>query len=202
MSRYNAPPSNRTATRGRLVLWLALMALLLRALVPAGYMPDTRALDAGRFEVTFCTAAGAPAALSAALSTLKDGKPAHDAQTGAQCPFGLLAHLTPAPAFSLNPLSLPADTTPTAQPAQPPLPATVAHGPPLACGRHLPGLTRTDRAALSPRALSNRPTRGFPCVPHPVRADRRGTRARYAAAPAAAVRGRPHDPGRLRPGSP
>ena len=69
MSRYNAPPSNRTATRGRLVLWLALMALLLRALVPAGYMPDTRALDAGRFEVTFCTAAGAPAALSAALST-------------------------------------------------------------------------------------------------------------------------------------
>ena len=100
MSRYNAPPSNRTATRGRLVLWLALMALLLRALVPAGYMPDTRALDAGRFEVTFCTAAGAPAALSAALSTLKDGKPAHDAQTGAQCPFGLLAHLTPAPAFS------------------------------------------------------------------------------------------------------
>jgi hypothetical protein len=131
MSRYNAPPSNRTATRGRLVLWLALMALLLRALVPAGYMPDARALDAGRFEVTFCTAAGAPAALSAALSTFKDGKPAHDAQTGAQCPFGLLAHLTPAPAFSLNPLSLPADTTPTAQPAQPPLPATVAHGPPL-----------------------------------------------------------------------
>ena len=202
MSRYNAPPSNRTATRGRLVLWLALMALLLRALVPAGYMPDTRALDAGRFEVTFCTAAGAPAALSAALSTLKDGKPAHDAQTGAQCPFGLLAHLTPAPAFSLNPLSLPADTTPTAQPAQPPLPATVAHGPPLGSRAPPPGLTRTDRAALSPRALSNRPTRGFPCVPHPVRADRRGTRARYAAAPAAAVRGRPHDPGRLRPGSP
>ena len=78
------------------MLWLALMALL-RALVPAGYMPDTRALDAGRFEVTFCTAA-APAALSAALSTL-DGKPAHDAQTGAQC-RSLLAHLTPAPAFS------------------------------------------------------------------------------------------------------
>ena len=75
MSRYNAPPSNRTATRGRLVLWLALMALLLRALVPAGYMPDARALDAGRFEVTFCTAAGAPAALSAALSTLRTASP-------------------------------------------------------------------------------------------------------------------------------
>ena len=42
----------------------------------------------------------------------------------------LLAHLTPAPAFSLNPLSLPADTTPTAQPRNL-LPATVAHGPPL-----------------------------------------------------------------------
>ncbi len=131
MSRHNAPPRNRTATRGRLMLWLALMALLLRALVPAGYMPDARALGAGRFEVTFCTAAGAPAALSAALIALKDDKPAHGAQTGAQCPFGLLAHLTPAPAFSLTPLPLQADTTPTAQPAQPPLPATVAHGPPL-----------------------------------------------------------------------
>ncbi|WZB63542.1 hypothetical protein WJ970_12150 [Achromobacter xylosoxidans] len=99
MSRYNAPPSNRTATRTPGAMAGADDAAAAR-LVPAGYMPDTRALDAYRFEVTFCTAAGAPAALSAALSTLKDGKPAHDAQTGAQCPFGLLAHLTPAPAFS------------------------------------------------------------------------------------------------------
>ena len=137
MSRYNAPPSNRTATRGRLVLWLALMALLLRALVPAGYMPDARALDAGRFEVTFCTAAGACRAQRGA-EHVQDGKPAHDAQTGAQCPFGLLAHLTPAPAFSLNPLSLPADTTPTAQPAQPPCPRQSPTVRRWAPGRHLP----------------------------------------------------------------
>ena len=140
------------------MLWLALMALLLRALVPAGYMPDARALDAGRFEVTFCTAAGACRAQRGA-EHVQDGKPAHDAQTGAQCPFGLLAHLTPAPAFSLNPLSLPADTTPTAQPAQPPCPRQSPTVRRWAPGRHLPGLTRTDRAALSPRALSNRPTR-------------------------------------------
>ena len=139
----------------------------------------------------------APAALSAALSTFKDGKPAHDAQTGAQCPFGLLAHLTPAPAFSLNPCRC----RPTRRRRRNPrnLPARDSRPRSAAgLGRHLPGLTRTDRAALSPRALSNRPTRGFPCVPSSC-PRRPAARARYAAAPAAAVRGRPHDPGRLRP---
>lgn len=131
MSRQPTAPSSRTASRGRLVLWLALLALLLRALVPAGYMPDARALGAGRFEVTLCTAAGAPPALSATLTALKDGKPAHEAQTGAQCPFGLLAQLTPAPAFSLDPLPLAANPLPAVFQAQPRLPATTAQGPPL-----------------------------------------------------------------------
>ena len=48
------------AARAHGVLWLALLALTLRALVPAGYMPDARALHDGRLEVTFCSAAGDP----------------------------------------------------------------------------------------------------------------------------------------------
>ena len=39
-------------------IWTLCLALALRALVPAGYMPDARALHDGRLEVTFCSAAG------------------------------------------------------------------------------------------------------------------------------------------------
>ena len=56
------------AARATALLWLALMALALRALVPAGYMPDVGALHDGRLEVTFCSAAGAPPALALQLA--------------------------------------------------------------------------------------------------------------------------------------
>ena len=163
----------------------------LRALVPAGYMPDARALDAGRLKSRSAAAGGA--ALSAALSTLRTASP-RMMRRGAQCLFAAGAPDARARVL-LNPLSLPADTTPTAQPAQPPL-ATVAHGPPLGSRAPPPGLTRTDRAALSPRALSNRPTRGFPCVPSSC--PRRRARHARPIRRGGAVPG----PGRLRPGSP
>ena len=196
--RYNAPPSNRTATRGRLVLWLALMALRCarwcqRATCPTP-APWTPAASKSR-------SAPPPAARRAQRGAEHAMTASRDAQTGAQCPFAAGAPDARARVL-LNPLSLPADTTPTAQPAQPPLPATVAHGPPLGSRAPPPGLTRTDRAALSPRALSNRPTRGFPCVPSscPCRPARH---ARPIRGGAGCCCPRPaHDPGRLRPGSP
>ncbi|HCQ46586.1 MAG TPA: DUF2946 domain-containing protein, partial [Achromobacter sp.] len=62
------------------MLWLALLALTLRALVPTGYMPDTRALHEGRFEVTFCSAAGELSTLDLKLeSPGNDGSARHDA---------------------------------------------------------------------------------------------------------------------------
>lgn len=135
MSAVIRPPRPPGAVRVRGVLWLAFLALLLRALVPAGYMPDTRALHDGRIEVTFCSAAGDLSTLRLALSP--DGKgnagagTHSNADTGAQCPFGLLAHVTPAPASHTTPLALasgrpaPAAPTPLALPVQP------AQGPPL-----------------------------------------------------------------------
>lgn len=125
-------PCTWRALRANGVLWLALLALALRALVPAGYMPDARALHDGRLEVTFCSAAGNLPTLSLTLPADGGGKAAHDAaNTGAQCPFGLLAHLTPATAPPGVPLLLAAAGHPLPPPAHRALPAQPAQGPPL-----------------------------------------------------------------------
>lgn len=122
----------RRALRANGVLWLALLALALRALVPAGYMPDARALHDGRLEVTFCSAAGDLSTLSVALSPDSGGKAGHDAaDTGAQCPFGLLAHVAPAPAPMPAPMLLPAAPRTLPAPVHRALPAQPAQGPPL-----------------------------------------------------------------------
>lgn len=122
----------RSAARAHGVLWLALLALTLRALVPTGYMPDARALHDGRLEVTFCSAAGDLSTLSLALGEKPADKSAHDAaETGAQCPFGLLAHVAPAPVPGVTPIALPASRAALPPPAYRAWPALAAHGPPL-----------------------------------------------------------------------
>lgn len=121
-----------SAARARGVLWLALLALTLRALVPAGYMPDTQALHDGRLEVTFCSAAGDLSALTLALSPGDKERAGHDAaESGPLCPFGLLAHLAPAPAPALSPLLLAIGRHALPAPARDTLPAQTAAGPPL-----------------------------------------------------------------------
>ena len=120
------------ALRAEAVLWLAILALTLRALVPAGYMPDTRALHDGRLEVTFCSAAGNVSSFSVTLPSDDGGNATHDsANTGAQCPFGLLVHVTPATAPAMTPLLLTAAGHPVFPPAHRALPTQPAQGPPL-----------------------------------------------------------------------
>lgn len=122
----------RSAASAHGVLWLALLALTLRALVPTGYMPDARALHDGRLEVTFCSASGDLSTLSLALGKTSTDKSAHDAaETGAQCPFGLLAHVAPAPVPGITPILLPASRAAPPPPAYRALPALAAQGPPL-----------------------------------------------------------------------
>ncbi|MDX3881146.1 MAG: DUF2946 family protein [Achromobacter sp.] len=121
-----------SAARARAVLWLALLALTLRALVPAGYMPDTRALHDGRLEVTFCSAAGALPSFVLALPAGGKEQAGHDtAGSGAQCPFGLLAHVAPAPAPALTPLLLAAGLPALPAPAGNAPAARTVSGPPL-----------------------------------------------------------------------
>lgn len=133
MSALTLPSRTAGALRVRGVLWLAFLALLLRALVPTGYMPNARALHDGRFEVTFCSAAGDLSTFKIALTPDgKRGDAGHSsADTGAQCPFGLLAHVTPAPAAQTSPLALAVRHAIPFPPARVALPVQPAHGPPL-----------------------------------------------------------------------
>lgn len=133
MSALTLPSRTAGAPRVRGVLWLAFLAILLRALVPTGYMPDSRALHDGRLEVTFCSAAGDLSTLKIALSPDgKRGGAGHSsADTGAQCPFGLLAHVTPAPAAQTAPLALAVSRAAPFPPARVAVPVQPAQGPPL-----------------------------------------------------------------------
>lgn len=122
----------RRALRAHGVLWLALLALALRALVPAGYMPDARALHDGRLQVTFCSAAGGLSALSVALSPDGSASAGHDAaDTGAQCPFGLLAHVAPATAPASTPVLLARSASVPRAVTALVLPTQAARGPPV-----------------------------------------------------------------------
>lgn len=161
--------SQRTASRttrspSRFLLGLLLLASMLRALVPMGYMPDMQALREGRLALAFCAAAGppmaprAPAALpenpshtghrhmagmaAMAQDSVAQGHGAHDHGSGAagqECPFGLIAHqaldIPVAPAVVAMPLAGDAEPPPFAGRAAPPMPAA---GPPL--GQRAPPL--------------------------------------------------------------
>lgn len=117
------------------VLWALLVALLLRGLVPAGYMPDTRAMGQGRVALTLCTAAGTVSTVLVSLAAERPDSPhpGQQAATGLDCPFGLLTHLVPAlplAAPAMAPLRLAAmpAPAPASRQARPALPA---QGPPL-----------------------------------------------------------------------
>ncbi|WP_249293047.1 DUF2946 domain-containing protein, partial [Achromobacter ruhlandii] len=99
-------------------------------------MPDTRALHDGRIEVTFCSAAGDLSTLRLALAPAGKGDAAagahSNADTGAQCPFGLLAPVTPAPAPPPPPPALAPGPPPPAPPPPPPPPPPTPPAPPPA----------------------------------------------------------------------
>ncbi len=84
--------------RAALPLWGLLAAVLLRGLIPAGYMPDPGALKLGQLELTLCTASGERVAFSLPLGSLAtSGAPdGHGVASDPDCPFGLLSQLTPA----------------------------------------------------------------------------------------------------------
>lgn len=77
--------------RIRSALCLLFLALLVRGLIPVGYMPDANALKDGRFAITFCITPGTTAPVLASL--LGDENPYSDnVKTANDCPFGLLSN--------------------------------------------------------------------------------------------------------------
>lgn len=79
-------------TAGGVRSWLSravLCCLILRALIPTGYMPDFGATPAGAFKVVICSAAG-----TKTIALDRDGNPLpdrNDGHHGEPCAFGALA---------------------------------------------------------------------------------------------------------------
>jgi hypothetical protein len=116
-----------TATR------LALVAMLLRALVPAGWMPGT----ANGSPLVLCTANGLVQVLDASLAPMPDDAPAsHSPAADGNCPFGAAASpvlpATPRPELRIE--YVPATVARAAQPAYrltSPTGSHTARAPPL-----------------------------------------------------------------------
>jgi hypothetical protein len=76
----------RNTDNRALVAGLLLCAFLLRAMIPAGAMPDPKALEEGVFQVTICTGSG-----PAELLVGPDGQPvdSHPPGKGDVCPYSI-----------------------------------------------------------------------------------------------------------------
>lgn len=84
-------------TRG--VLLVLVLALMMRGMIPSGYMPNTNAAYDSRAVITLCTGSNM---LTIPLTELLGNAPhSQDALTGADCPFSLFSH----EALNLPPLS-------------------------------------------------------------------------------------------------
>jgi hypothetical protein len=118
-------------------LCVMLLALSLRALVPAGFMPDAGALRDGRLEMTFCTSAGDVKTITVDAHHGHDGAHASDDAPAQQsqsndCPFSVLSTLPAMPTMALALVGLPlllAPIRPVLRAA--PLPVVLSQGPPL-----------------------------------------------------------------------
>lgn len=114
---------------------LLLLALVLRASIPVGYMPHTGALRDGRIEITFCTTAGNEANVPRTLAGLFADNDEHhkNALSGTDCPFGILTHQAlNAPGLSTMAVALStAPSRPVVFFDNKALPALGAQGPPV-----------------------------------------------------------------------
>lgn len=121
---------------------LLVLAMMLRALIPAGYMPDAAALRDGRVLITFCTVGSGISTAPLDLGD-HDGNAAHQDGAASACPFGILAQqafdmplaaTAVAPAVALVAWSAPFALNPALLAPQPPGPPLGSRAPPLNLG--------------------------------------------------------------------
>ncbi len=115
MSRPGNRPTARRTASWRIAMFVATVGFVLRALVPLGFMPDARAMQAGHIELTLCSpgmaassarsvsmllsadaadARSSSPAASAGTYRLALGSTEHSSESLAQqvdCPFALMA---------------------------------------------------------------------------------------------------------------
>ena len=84
----------RTDPAVRLAVGLLLFVFLLRALIPAGFMPDAKALAEGHFELVICVSSGAKVIQPGVPDSSGDDAP--EKWAGADCPY----HLSLSQAFA------------------------------------------------------------------------------------------------------
>lgn len=114
----------------RLLIALAGAVMVLRALVPAGAMPDARALADGQFSLVICTTEGMRAITLDSDGTPHENAPG-DAEEAPPCPWapaGAAAIALAAPGVVSLPAIAPAPTHPPSPAA---LDARTPTGPPL-----------------------------------------------------------------------
>lgn len=129
----SGPVSRRVRPHARTALWLVAFALLLRAFVPVGYMPDAHASRDGRVAITFCTAAGDVKVMDVLLGTQRaDADHKDESSALADCAFAVLAHLAQDLPSTINPVLVQV-SQPLTLPviAQRIVAANLATGPPL-----------------------------------------------------------------------
>jgi hypothetical protein len=96
-------PRQRALNFRPITLYVMLLALALRALVPSGFMPDASALRDGRLEMAFCSGSGVQTVV---IDTHHhdQGAPAsgdmpHQQSQANDCPFSVLSALPAMPAM-------------------------------------------------------------------------------------------------------
>jgi hypothetical protein len=94
---------NLQLTFGRLFMWLMAVILVLRALMPTGFMPDVGAMQGSRFEVAFCTGTGSVKSFTIESA----GAPGHSsdsdkAERSASCPFSIMNAAVAMPSADLH----------------------------------------------------------------------------------------------------
>ncbi|MGB6102957.1 MAG: DUF2946 family protein [Pusillimonas sp.] len=73
----------------QILFCLAMVSLLYRSAIPAGYMPDFS--GGGGFSITLCSVGGGPTVMPLDLADESGKHASHDGVGGQDCPFGLMA---------------------------------------------------------------------------------------------------------------
>ncbi|NLY64255.1 MAG: DUF2946 family protein [Alcaligenaceae bacterium] len=131
MRAFQDPLQRNVTGIRQILLCLAVLSLLCRALIPVGYMPDFSSAHDGKFTITICTAVGTSTILVDANGQPVQPSPG-DHSNDQDCAFCLVASQTLIPAPEMPALAVFLTSRPVllqhGNHALPPLPAL---GPPL-----------------------------------------------------------------------